>query len=97
MEGPLTAAQWANQLFYVGLLALSLFCFIAAAGAVLRRGDRLKPLALLFCMPVFVTILAFVFTGQIRYHFPAMPFLAVAAAWTLVHFARLRFGAAATR
>jgi len=97
MEGPLTAAQWANQLFYVALLSLALFCFVAAAGAVLRRDERLKPLALLFCMPVFVTLLAFVFTGQIRYHFPAMPFIAVAAGWSLVHFVRLRFGAGATR
>jgi 4-amino-4-deoxy-L-arabinose transferase-like glycosyltransferase len=97
MEGALTGAQWANQLFYLAMLALSLFCFAAAARAVLRRDDRLMRLALLFCMPVFVTLLAFIFSGQMRYHFPAMPFLAVAAGWSLAHFARLRFGAEATR
>jgi 4-amino-4-deoxy-L-arabinose transferase-like glycosyltransferase len=97
MEGALTAAQWANQLYYVLMLALALFCFVAAAKGLLRRDERLMPLALLFCMPLFVTLLAFVFSGQIRYHFPAMPFLAVAAGWSLAHFARLRFGAEATR
>jgi 4-amino-4-deoxy-L-arabinose transferase-like glycosyltransferase len=86
MEGPLTAAQWLNQLFYTLVLALAAFCAVVAAGAMLRRREALAPLALLFCMPVFVTLLAFVFSGQIRYHFPAMPFLAIAAAWTLVRF-----------
>jgi hypothetical protein len=34
-------------------------------------------------MPLFVTLLAFFFTGQVRYHYPAMPFVIVAAALTL--------------
>ncbi|HEX8194091.1 MAG TPA: glycosyltransferase family 39 protein [Allosphingosinicella sp.] len=86
MAGAITAAQWANQLFYTLILALALFPFVVSAGAILRGRDALKPLALLFCMPAFVTILAFAFSGQIRYHFPAMPFLFVAAAWALVRF-----------
>jgi 4-amino-4-deoxy-L-arabinose transferase-like glycosyltransferase len=93
----LTPVQWLNQLFYTLMLALAAFTFVAAARGILRRDQALRPLALLFCMPAFVTLLAFAFSGQMRYHFPAMPFLAVAAAWAVVHFARLRFGDEATR
>lgn len=90
-EGALTALQWLNQGFYALILLLSAFCFAVAARALLRREEGLMPLGLLFCMPVFSTLLAFFFTGQIRYHYPAMPFLMVAAAWALVRLAE-RFG-----
>jgi hypothetical protein len=80
----IAVAQWANQLYYAGLLLLAAFCFAAAARAVLQRRDesRMK-LGLLLCMPLFSTLLAFAFTGQVRYHYPAMPFVVVAAGWTL--------------
>ena len=47
--------------------------------SVIRRDWQRAPLALLGCMPAFVTLTAFGFTGQIRFHFPAMPFIAAAA------------------
>ena len=34
-------------------------------------------------MPLFVSLLGFFFTGQVRYHYPAMPFVIVAAGWTV--------------
>lgn len=80
---PLTALTALNQLFYLAVLALAAFCAFVAARGLLRRHEAEARLSLLFCMPLFVTLLAFGFTGQIRYHFPAMPFLIVAAGWTL--------------
>jgi 4-amino-4-deoxy-L-arabinose transferase-like glycosyltransferase len=78
-------AQYVNQTFYTLVLALALACAIVALRSMLMRREDTIRLALLFCMPVFVSLLAAAFTGQIRYHFPAMPFLLVAAAWTLIH------------
>ena len=83
LEQALTAAQWVNQLYFKILLALAAICFVAAARALLRGDEGRKPLGLLLCMPIFVTLLAFFFTGQIRYHYPAMPFIVIAAGWTL--------------
>ena len=88
-EAALTAMQWLNQGFYALILLLSAFCFAVATRALFRREDALMPLGLLFCMPVFSTLLAFFFTGQIRYHYPAMPFLMVAAAWALLRLAAM--------
>ena len=34
-------------------------------------------------MPAFCTVLAFGFTGQTRYHYPAMPFVMILAAWVI--------------
>jgi 4-amino-4-deoxy-L-arabinose transferase-like glycosyltransferase len=76
--------QIINQILYVGVLVLALPCAFAALRALLRRQEQKAQLALLFCVPVFLTFLAAVFTGQIRYHFPAMPFLFLAAAWTVI-------------
>jgi 4-amino-4-deoxy-L-arabinose transferase-like glycosyltransferase len=82
-ESELRVAQWGNQLYYMALLALSAFCFWTAARAVFRRDDAgMKP-GLLLCMPLFASLLGFFFTGQVRYHYPAMPFVIVAAGWTL--------------
>jgi len=86
-ERALTALQWLNQGFYALILLLSAFCFAVGTRALVRRNEELMPLGLLFCMPAFSTLLAFFFTGQIRYHYPAMPFLMVAAAWALVRLA----------
>jgi 4-amino-4-deoxy-L-arabinose transferase-like glycosyltransferase len=80
----IAVAQWANQFYYVGLLLLAAFCFAAATRAMLQTRDEARMrLGLLLCMPIFSTLLAFVFTGQVRYHYPAMPFVIVAAGWTL--------------
>lgn len=83
----ITLAQAANQLFYMAVLALAAVCLWAALKALAKRDETHRPLALLFCMAAFATLTAFVFTGQIRYHYPAMPFLLVAAGWTLARFA----------
>jgi len=78
------AFQVANQLYYVVIVALALGCAIYAIVGLVRRRENLAQLGLLFCMPVFVSLVAAVFTGQIRYHFAAMPFLFLAGAWMLL-------------
>ncbi len=71
-----------DQLYYMALLALAVPALVAGARGLIRRNADAR-LALLGCMPVFVTLTAFAFTGQIRYHYPAMPFVILAAGWTL--------------
>jgi len=77
--------QVINQLFYAVTLILALGCAWFAFIGLLRREEKAARLGLLFCMPIFVSLLAAVFTGQIRYHFSSMPFLFIAAAWTLAN------------
>ncbi len=77
-------AQIVNQLYYLVLLVLALPAFWIGARAVVTGRGPHRPLALLLLMPVFVSLTAFVFTGQVRYHHPAMPFVVLAAGWTLV-------------
>lgn len=76
-------AQVIDQLYYLLLLALAAWPLAIGVRGIARRDAHAAPLALLGCMPVFVTLTAFGFTGQIRYHYPAMPFVAAAAGWTI--------------
>lgn len=90
LEEPLTAVQWLNQFFYLALLALGGWAFVRTAPAMLRRQDLERRMLLLLAMPVFCTLLAFVFTGQSRYHYPAMPFVIIAAGSTIARTAGAR-------
>jgi 4-amino-4-deoxy-L-arabinose transferase-like glycosyltransferase len=88
LDRPLTIAQWVNQAFYMLLLLLSLPCLWAGLSGWLGRDLKENaPLLMLFLMPAFSTLTAILFTGQVRYHFGAMPFLVAAAAWTLMRLA----------
>ena len=78
-------AQIINQTYYMLIVILSAICAVVSLKAIIIRNFRYAPLGLLFCMPAFVSILAIVFTGQIRYHFPAIPFLVIASVWSLMH------------
>jgi hypothetical protein len=42
-----------------------------------------------FVFAIATTLLCIVFSGQSRYHFPAMPFLIAYAGWYVVHSASL--------
>lgn len=77
------AVQAADQLYYAMLVVLGAAALALAARARLRGDWGRAPLLLLGCMPAFATLTAFGFTGQTRYHYPAMPFLILAAGWTL--------------
>lgn len=75
--------QAVDQLYYMLLAGLGLAALAAAVRARLRGEWEQAPLLLLGCMPAFVTLTAFGFTGQTRYHYPAMPFLILGAGWTI--------------
>lgn len=91
-QGFIRLLQWGNQGYYMLIWLLALPCAWLALRGLWRFDEPRAQLGLLFCMPVFITLLAAVFTGQIRYHYPAMPMLMLAASWSVVHFAR-RHGA----
>ena len=93
----LRVGQWLNQLFFMALLALAAFAFWRATRAVFGGRQDEKALGLLLCMPLFVSLLAFFFTGQVRYHYPAMPFVIVAAGWTLSFWLNRRLPSEARR
>jgi 4-amino-4-deoxy-L-arabinose transferase-like glycosyltransferase len=77
------AVQGIDQLYYMALVGFGLVAFGVMVRDRIRGEWRHAPLLLLGCMPAFVTLTAFGFTGQIRYHYPAMPFIILAAGWTL--------------
>jgi len=83
-------AQVINQAYYAFVLLLALACTVVALLGLVRKRDDIIQLGLLFCMPAFISIVAAVFTGQIRYHFAAMPFIFVAAAWALLNIPKMR-------
>lgn len=81
--GTVRAVQALDQIYYTLLIVFGGAAMAVAAWARARGNRALAPLLLLGCMPAFVTITAFGFTGQTRYHYPAMPFLILAAGWSL--------------
>lgn len=79
-----------DQFGYLIVLALAAVALVPAMIGAVRRGPpqpRTRPLALLALMPLFVSATAFGFTGQTRYHAPAMPFVILAAGVTLARIA----------
>lgn len=79
-----TAVRWANQAWYWMLLGL----FAVAAVVQLRRrwraGTGLFDWWLLpYGIAAYPTAICLVFSGQTRFHYPAMPFIAISAAWLL--------------
>lgn len=78
------ALRAANQLWYFALLGL----FAAAAVAQIRRRraarERLIDWWLLpYGVALYPSAIAMVFSGQSRFHYPAMPFICMAAGWML--------------
>ncbi|WP_404368966.1 glycosyltransferase family 39 protein [Sphingomonas sp. MMS24-J45] len=84
----LRVVQALDQLYYVLLVGLGLATLAVAARARLRGVWDQAPLLMLGCMPAFVTLTAFGFTGQTRYHYPAMPCLILAAGWMIARVLR---------
>ena len=81
-----------DQFYYFALLALAVPALVVGLRGIVRGDTGDARLALLGCMPAFVTLTAFAFTGQIRYHFPAMPFVILAAGWTIATLLSRRSG-----
>lgn len=77
-----TALRAANQLWYWGLLAM----FGGAAVAIVRQRraaeQRLIDWWLLpYGVALFPTMIALVFSGQSRFHYPVMPFICITVGW----------------
>lgn len=79
-----TMVRWANQAWYWLLLA----GFAAALVVQVRQRWRSSaPLFDWWLLPygiaAYPTAICVVFSGQTRFHYPAMPFIAISAAWLL--------------
>lgn len=88
--GVIRVAQMVNQLVYLALLLAAAPALWRGAWAILSGSSRDRPLAILWLVPLFVSLTAVLTTGQTRYHFSAMPFVALGAGWSLTRLARWR-------
>ncbi|SEN11274.1 Dolichyl-phosphate-mannose-protein mannosyltransferase [Nitrosospira multiformis] len=76
--------RWVNQIFYVLLLAGSL---LAAVLLINNRHRVIWPWVLIgYCLMIYLTMISIVFSGQSRFHFPAMPWAIMYAAWAFIMF-----------
>ena len=75
------SVRWANQVFYGFLLVGALFAFIPI---VRNRQSLAWPWVLFgYCFMLYLTTISIVFSGQPRFHFPAMPWVIMYAAWSV--------------
>jgi len=75
------AARVVNQVFYFAALSLCLVGFWMLAKTRISTPRTYYGLAVV----AIITLISAVFSGQSRYHFPAMPFVLAYAAWVLLH------------
>jgi hypothetical protein len=78
-------ARGINQLYYVALLAgaaAAVLLIVRRPGAV----DRWMLLGVAFA--AYLTLISIVYSGQSRFHIPAMPFVMIYDAWLLLYLAR---------
>ncbi len=68
-----------NQLWYW----LLLLAFVAAPFRLVSRARRIDWYLVPYAVALFPTAIAVVFSGQSRFHYPAMPFVCVMAGWLL--------------
>ena len=80
------SVRWINQIFYSLLLAGSL----GAAVLLIKNGRGVTWPWVLFgyCLIIYLTLISMVFSGQSRFHFPAMPWIIMYASWASVTFLR---------
>jgi hypothetical protein len=93
--GTFRALRIANQLYYFALLG----GFALAAGLIVWRrrkvGLRLIDWWLLpYGVAAYPTAIAMVFSGQSRFHYPAMPFICMTCGWLLADWLVRRGGGA---
>jgi 4-amino-4-deoxy-L-arabinose transferase-like glycosyltransferase len=80
------SVRWINQIFYALLVAGSL----GAAVLLIKNGRGVTwPWVLIgYCLILYLTLISMVFSGQSRFHFPAMPWIIMYASWAAVTFLR---------
>lgn len=77
-----TALRLVNQAWYVALLALFAAAFLVQARRRLaEQGRRVDWWLLPYGIALYPSAIAVLFSGQSRFHFPAMPFVCMAAGW----------------
>lgn len=87
------AVRAANQIWYWLLLALFAAAFAVQLGQRRRTGERLVDWWLLpYGLAAYPTAICLVFSGQSRFHYPVMPFIAMSAAWLLAAWLERRRG-----
>lgn len=73
-----------NQLFYAALLLGFAYAgYRLASGRDAVSGERTGWWLLPFGVAAYPTLIAMVFSGQSRFHFPAMPFVIMTVAWLI--------------
>jgi len=83
--GLFRALRVVNQLWYWALLAGAAWAFVVARRRALTAGraNWLDWWLLPYAMAAYVSAIVAVFSGQTRFHYPAMPLLCVACGWLL--------------
>jgi hypothetical protein len=75
--------RYLNQAYYVCLI----LGFLWAGLLLFRRNKRIPALldwwALPYAMVLYPTVIALIFSGQSRYHYPIMPFVAMTCGWLI--------------
>ena len=78
------SVRWANQIFYSLLLIGSL----GAVVLLIKNGRNVAwpPVLIGYCLIIYLTLISIVFSGQSRFHFPAMPWIIMYASWAAITF-----------
>ena len=76
------SVRWVNQIFYSLLLAGSLVSVVLLVKN--GRGVAWPWVLIGYCLMIYLTVISIVFSGQARFHFPAMPWIIMYAAWAAV-------------
>jgi len=77
--------RYLNQAYYVLLMLGFTAAFFAQAVTRRRAGQRLVDWWLLpYGIAAYPTVIALVFSGQSRFHYPVMPFVCMSCAWLVV-------------
>ena len=80
--------RWINQIFYTLLLAGALASAVLLV--LIKKGRANGPAGAWpwvlagYCLVIYLTLISAVFSGQPRFHFPAMPWVIMYAAWAVV-------------
>jgi len=79
------AVRYANQAYYFALLAAFAAAFVVMTRRRLKSGSRWVGHWLLpYGIAAYPTAICLVFSGQSRFHYPAMPFVCMSAGWLIV-------------
>lgn len=78
------AVRYGNQAFYACLMAAFAWAgFLLLSGKERPTGIRLDWWLLPYMLALYPTLIAIVFSGQSRFHYPVMPFVAMTCGWLL--------------